>query len=97
MIKQVGYDPKYAEWLPKNLQRLKENSIKLLESDGRDSAEFVRYSIIVNFDYTKDLKRFKAYVISGTKGNSTDRKSFIDTAIELTDDSGASVDLKSLY
>ena len=96
LVQLAGYDAKYAEWLSQNLYRLKENSMKLLEQDGRDSGEFVRYSIVVSFDYEKELKKFKLYTTAGTKGMAPDKRDLLEKAILVTNDSSVTIDLKTM-
>lgn len=73
----TGYDHGYADWLPKNLHRLKSNSIKFIEQNGREASELVRYSLVVDFDFNTDLKKFKLYVKAATDGMKDDKRTLL--------------------
>ena len=96
MTKNVGYEAKYADWLAKNVHRLKENSIKILEQDGRDSGASVWYSTVVDFNYETELKKFKAYATSGTFRNQSEKRDFLEKAIELTSDAKIQIELNTM-
>jgi hypothetical protein len=55
----------------------------------------VKYSLVVNFDIDTELKKFSAYVNAATKGMKDDKCSFMETAIEHTNDNKQSIDLAS--
>jgi len=96
LVKLDGYDYRYADWLSKNIHRLKPNSIKLIEQGGRAASDLVKYSLVTNFDFDTELKRFAAYVNAGTRGMKEDKRLLLENAIEHTNDSKQSVDLLSL-
>ena len=73
----TGYDYSYADWLPKNLHRLKSNSIKFIEQNGREANELVRYSLVVDFNLNTDLKKFKNYVKAATDGMKDDKRTLL--------------------
>lgn len=95
LITLDGYENPYADWLSKNIYRLKPNSIKLIEQNGKVASSLVKYSLVVNFDIDTELKKFSAYVNAATKGMKDDKCSFMETAIEHTNDNKQSIDLAS--
>ena len=48
--------------MSEHLHRLKPNSIKLLEEDPETPAEEIKFSMVADFDYATELKKFKAYI-----------------------------------
>jgi hypothetical protein len=93
----AGFDERYAKWLPRNLHRLQSNSYQFVQEYGKDAADLVRYSLVAKFDYSTELRKFKAYIGSATKGMAHPKQTLLEEAIERTSDSSISIDLKSLY
>ena len=56
----------------------------------------MRYSIVVTFDFEKELKKFKLYTTAGTKGMATDKRDLLEKAILVTNDSSVTIDLKTM-
>ena len=48
---ELDFGSSYAGWLAKNLHRLNDSSLKLLETLDKDHHAFVRLSIVATFDY----------------------------------------------
>ena len=51
LLRLRGFDKRYADWLSKNLHRLKPNSIKLIEDEGPGSKDYLRWSLVTDFNY----------------------------------------------
>jgi len=51
----AGYPADYSHWLRENLHLLNDISGKLIEEEGINSFELVRFSLITDFDYSNAL------------------------------------------
>ena len=57
---ELGFDDIFSKWLSKNLCRLKESSVKLLEDLDKESYMYIRISTVTQFDFDKERGLFKS-------------------------------------
>ena len=87
----LQFDEVYSKWLSENLHRLTDSSVQLLDDLSPDSYQYVRLSIVVDFNYEseKELRAIKgrAYLIFGG-GFQKEKRFMFEDAIMKTNDDG---------
>ena len=92
----LGFDEVYSCWLSRNLHRLNEASVKLLDDLDPQSYYFVRTSTVVSFDYNSQLSLFKSYAKLVFKAFPNDRQNMLEHGMTLTNEKGKRLDLDTL-
>ena len=93
---ELDFNDIYATWLPCNLHRLNDNSVKLLESLDPESYHYVRLSTVCQFDVERQIKLFETRARNIYKCLQSDKLNLLEQAMTLTNDRGIMVDLQTL-
>lgn len=92
----LDFDEIFSKWLSKNLSRLKESSVKLLEHLDPESYKYIRVSTIVSFNFETELNIFKSRTRTIYDGFQIEKRNLIESAITVTSELDVTVDMATL-
>ena len=78
----LNFDELYSYWLASNLHRLKESSLKLLETLDPESYQYVYLSIVSRFDLEKEMGLFKSRARTIFKGFGKEKRIMITPKLQ---------------